>query len=912
MTRSSGRLGAVLLLLLLPLCSAGLRPTASPPSGERERYAGEVYVALENFLAWTDQARPEELDERAHRFNTVQVPLVAAAVDLAERKLPTHDETAYRALIRWQFWLSKQLDPTNRGMWEANMEVLRTPEPPSRAVTAVLPALEMTQLQSLAAMALRRGHIFDALIWWRDHDLLERKIAHDLFDPVTGGFAQYDSLGRRRQHPENLADLLPIGLGAPTDRGAARQLALRLLVDGRIDGLDDGRARAWMNRALQPITGSTIEPGLDLLRPDQNAFLLSRAVALLQQPKLSAMLDEALAELGMPVSGSLQVDLGEGNISIPNPSTSIHRLERSRVAVEFLRRSHVLTPKEADDALFILKEAAERLPEGSDEIAARLLEWTAEWKDLDPLDRQERQSFRTDLPAPNGDDRSSAFAYREDDVVEWMPTALDLLRRDAAELLHRSNPDASCSATIEPGVVARDNIPRVHLHFLRLSAAERSTQGGWTAAWTDGRRITPATPIDLIARGPRDAYADLPPPPNERGLWWLVLRGPLGAPDHAPACALVEPMRATVQPLPAGDHHTRYYELKVENSLVGSLDGRYEIVTPSGWRVDPEPAMNFTIPPRKTRSWKMEISAPSDEPPGLYPIQWRFYDGRRMVSMLDDEMAIHFRWLVIGPFAPGRSSPLAGQNPPENEIRLGASYQGWNTTVRWHHLPPAALSSEGWVEVGRGAPGAVWYALTAVSTTANDATARVESPQPALLKLNGREMGRTRGRRKSFEAPLIFASGPNTLLVKVVAGEDGVARLRLDLKTLDGNPLRTADYRIEHLLDGYGYVTDAPGGKNKSRTPEALARQEMRLVSVSYDDPRAHSVSVVGTFNGWSPQANPLVRGPDGIWRTEIRLQPGEFQYKLVVDGKRWIPDPRNPSRVPDGFGAVNSVLVVR
>lgn len=912
MSREQRRLSAAIFLLMLPLLTAGLRPGASPPSVERARNAGEVYVAMENFLAWTDQARPEEMDQRARTFNAVQIPLAAAAIDQAERKLDTHDEMAYRALVRWQFWLSKRLDPENRGAWEANRGALTTPGSLTRATTAVLPALEMIQLESLAGMALRRDHVFDALVWWRDRDLLERKIARNLFDSATGGYAQYDSLGHRKQHSENLADLLPVGLNAPTDRGAARRLALDLLAGGRVDSPQDERARAWMSQALNPVSGWPRQPGLDLLSENQDAILLSRAIALLQEPELNTMADEVFRELGLPTKGPLHLDLGSGDIAVPGPTPSIHKLERSRVAVEFLQRGHVLRAEEAADALLALDEAAELLPSRRDQTASMLKEWADRWAELDPKNQQENLFSTQDLPPVNGEESSSAFGYRDKAIAEWMPAALDLLRRDAAGLFHQSQPEARYTALIEPGVVARDHSPRVHIHYLRRSSAEKGLQGGWTAFWTDGLKTSQPATLRPRPQSDLDAFADLPPLPSEKGLWWLVLRGPLGAPDHAPACALVDPMRATVQTLPFGDDHSRYFEISVENALISDLQGRYEIVTPTNWRVDPEPAMNFLVDARGTESWKVKITAPRDEPPGLYSVQWRFYDGTQMISVLDDQIAVHFRWLGIGPFPGGRSTALAGQHGPERKIRLGESYEGLGGTVRWHHLAQSALSSNGWVEIGRSEPGAVWYALTAVSTTTHTAEARLESPTPALLKLNGSEIERIQGRRRSFDTPLTFGSGPNYLLVKIVADDEGIARMRLDLKNDNGAPLRTADYRIEHLLDGYAYVGDAPDAKNAPSSPEGQARQEMRLVAVSYHDPSAKSVSVVGNFNGWSPQANPLQRGDDGTWRTEIRLHPGQFQYKLVVNGNRWIADPENPGRVADGFGAVNSVLVVR
>jgi 1,4-alpha-glucan branching enzyme len=53
-----------------------------------------------------------------------------------------------------------------------------------------------------------------------------------------------------------------------------------------------------------------------------------------------------------------------------------------------------------------------------------------------------------------------------------------------------------------------------------------------------------------------------------------------------------------------------------------------------------------------------------------------------------------------------------------------------------------------------------------------------------------------------------------------------------------------------------------------------------------------------------------MQKGEDGIWRTALKLQPGRYEYKFVVDGT-WMEDPGNPDMVPDPFGGNNSVLTV-
>ena len=47
----------------------------------------------------------------------------------------------------------------------------------------------------------------------------------------------------------------------------------------------------------------------------------------------------------------------------------------------------------------------------------------------------------------------------------------------------------------------------------------------------------------------------------------------------------------------------------------------------------------------------------------------------------------------------------------------------------------------------------------------------------------------------------------------------------------------------------------------------------------------------------------------DGLWTLTVTLQPGVYQYNLLVDGTRWVKDPAADAFRPDGFGGVNSVL---
>jgi hypothetical protein len=73
--------------------------------------------------------------------------------------------------------------------------------------------------------------------------------------------------------------------------------------------------------------------------------------------------------------------------------------------------------------------------------------------------------------------------------------------------------------------------------------------------------------------------------------------------------------------------------------------------------------------------------------------------------------------------------------------------------------------------------------------------------------------------------------------------------------------------------------------------------------------PAAKRVAVAGDFSGWKP-VHVMTRSEAGVWTVVVPLDPGVHDYAFVVDGERWLPDPKAPT-VNDGFGGVNSRLAV-
>ncbi|HEU5101592.1 MAG TPA: S8 family serine peptidase [Roseiflexaceae bacterium] len=73
----------------------------------------------------------------------------------------------------------------------------------------------------------------------------------------------------------------------------------------------------------------------------------------------------------------------------------------------------------------------------------------------------------------------------------------------------------------------------------------------------------------------------------------------------------------------------------------------------------------------------------------------------------------------------------------------------------------------------------------------------------------------------------------------------------------------------------------------------------------------ARSVQVLGSWDGWRAPGLLAEAVEPGIWRAMAALPPGQHVYKFLLDGVRWLDDPANVRKAPDGLGGLNSLLRV-
>jgi hypothetical protein len=89
-------------------------------------------------------------------------------------------------------------------------------------------------------------------------------------------------------------------------------------------------------------------------------------------------------------------------------------------------------------------------------------------------------------------------------------------------------------------------------------------------------------------------------------------------------------------------------------------------------------------------------------------------------------------------------------------------------------------------------------------------------------------------------------------------------------------------------------------------------RDTLRLVRLMFDAPDARRVAIAGDFNRWDSDATLLTRERGSrAWSVTLALRDGEHRYAFVVDGTRWVPDPRADRTARGDDGRLYSLLNV-
>jgi hypothetical protein len=178
--------------------------------------------------------------------------------------------------------------------------------------------------------------------------------------------------------------------------------------------------------------------------------------------------------------------------------------------------------------------------------------------------------------------------------------------------------------------------------------------------------------------------------------------------------------------------------------------------------------------------------------------------------------------------------------------------------------------------------------------------------------------------RKELDSILEVAGISKSTAAKLLKGDftaindDGwnISERQLDiiefdrpLADLNNNPQSSPwqiTTRIEQIAGRPGYPENIVYGVNKFAkiTVYELPTGLTRFILPGFE--KAKRVFLSGNFNNWSTLKG-LMKKTDGGWMLDIRLGPGAYEYKYIINGG-WRTDPNNLLQMDDGAGNVNSV----
>jgi len=95
-----------------------------------------------------------------------------------------------------------------------------------------------------------------------------------------------------------------------------------------------------------------------------------------------------------------------------------------------------------------------------------------------------------------------------------------------------------------------------------------------------------------------------------------------------------------------------------------------------------------------------------------------------------------------------------------------------------------------------------------------------------------------------------------------------------------------------------------------SAAKTGLSSANVRQVPVTVRTIDGKKVALTGDFTGWSREGIPMKSIGGGRYRAQLKLPPGDYQFRLLVDGK-WADDLDSARKVTNPFGTENAILAV-
>jgi hypothetical protein len=304
---------------------------------------------------------------------------------------------------------------------------------------------------------------------------------------------------------------------------------------------------------------------------------------------------------------------------------------------------------------------------------------------------------------------------------------------------------------------------------------------------------------------------------------------------------------------------------------------------------------------------RIHVLAPSPIRPGAFPFVLKVFGNGMDIGTVSSTLFKHYQWIFVGPFEAGADA-LTKAYPPERHVNLFDTFNGRDGKLVWGMLPADAIAENGEIFVGDLLSSyGVGYLYTVIKSTRDiRCPASLSGTVPARLFINSELVLETNP--SSLRPPphkiIYLKKGLNNILIKIAGNENSKIYLNLG----DDESLTSDEFNnnLWELVDGFKNFYD------RRIEQFEVASTTQKIATLRYFSQDANSVSVIGTFNGWTPDNSPLHEVSDGVWEISLHLPPGKYAYRFVINNSSQIMDPHCPVEEPDGYGGHNSVLYIK
>lgn len=162
----------------------------------------------------------------------------------------------------------------------------------------------------------------------------------------------------------------------------------------------------------------------------------------------------------------------------------------------------------------------------------------------------------------------------------------------------------------------------------------------------------------------------------------------------------------------------------------------------------------------------------------------------------------------------------------------------------------------------------------------------------------------------SFAAPMVASA----ICCLLEANPSLTPRLVRDVLQKTAHPVPGADRQRQGAgaVSPGQAVAQALAEKHSFAAVKAWPHHSPSGSVFSLHDHEASTVQVLGSWDGWRSPGLVATAIEPGFWQTSpAPLPAGQHSYKFLLDGKRWLDDPANPRKSPDGLGGLNSACLV-